>query len=103
MMNCCPIGTYKCYVNLPAPEWSSRKTIAVDHCLAGEILMLWGRGIITTGCCCGHSQLDGYIGVDEMFIDKMLAMGYKVRPNEMYPDRRDGFYPKTFKKHYEEK
>ena len=103
-MNCCPMGTHLCTLPLPAPRWSSKTHISVDRCLAGEILMLWGKGIITTGCCCGHGDAStSYIGVDESNIDKMLAMGYIIYPNSLYPDRRDSFYSKTFSKLYKEK
>lgn len=37
--------------------------IAVDSCLAPTIREMNERGIITTGCCCGHGNGNGFIGV----------------------------------------
>lgn len=36
---------------------------AVDKCIANLIRELWSKGIITTGCCCGHNIANGYIGI----------------------------------------
>ena len=76
-MTCCKMGTHKCSISLEAPHWSSKEYISVDKCLKDEILYLWGRGIITGGCCCGHSILPPTIAVEEEFIPKMLELGYK--------------------------
>ena len=34
------------------------KEIAVDECIADDILMLWENGIGTIGSCCGHNKLN---------------------------------------------
>lgn len=32
------------------------KTVCVDACIADHIKALWGAGIWTLSCCCGHNQ-----------------------------------------------
>lgn len=91
----CDIGSYEGMIELVAPSWSSKKTICVDICIALEITSLWQAGIRTTGCCCGHGKALGYIGVWEEDIQRMIDIGYVVRPNETDSSRKDGFYPKT--------
>lgn len=76
-------------------EGTTRDQINVDRCLADEILKLWRAGIRTTGCCCGHNQLDGFIGVVDDDVPVMERLGYERRPNETDASRRDGFYPKS--------
>lgn len=87
---------YDCQVCVK-PKWkSAHKLICFDMCLAQELFWLWDQGIITTGCCCGNHKGDkgfnSYIGVEEMFIPKMKALGYRVRENH---GRQDSFVPKT--------
>ena len=74
---------------------SPKRAIHVDRCLSNEVLSLWQRGIRTSGCCCGHNQQTGYIGVFDEDIEPMKALGYEVRFNECRPSAQDGFYPKT--------
>ena len=73
-----------------------KKTVSIDACLIPEIVSLWEKGIHTTGCCCGHGKKEGikYIGVEEKFIPRMKALGYKVSPNHNDLKREDSFYPK---------
>ncbi len=33
-----------------------KETICVDACIAHVIRHLWGKGIPTLGCCCGHNK-----------------------------------------------
>ena len=94
------IGTYANQVQLPRPphmagrrEGTASDAICVDACLADEVRALWAEGIRTTGCCCGHNALPGYIGVVDEDVPRMLALGYRVRPHETDPTRRDSFYP----------
>lgn len=61
----------------------------IDLCISQEISFLWMKGIITTGCCCGHNKVYGYIGVKKEFITEMLELGYKQINN-----MDDHFYPK---------
>lgn len=104
MCNCkdIEVGSFGNQVDLPRPahmkgreEGSANHTICVDACLKDEILDLWAKGIRTTGCCCGHNKVPGYIGVVDQDIPRMLAMGYEVQPNEMYSERKDSFKPKS--------
>lgn len=74
-----------------------KKQITVDPCLAEEIEYLWGQGIVTTGCCCGHNIGFAYIGVEEEFIPKMKELGYKTQLNPMDVTREDSFIPKSLK------
>jgi len=97
-------------IKMNAPGQEKKEYISVDPCLASEIIELWEKGIVTTGCCCGHN-LGGrnvpFIGVREDFIPKMKEIGYKVQPNQCgnyegngefifsYPNREDSFVPKS--------
>lgn len=69
--------------------------ISVDACLVDEIKALWFAGIQTSGCCCGHNQRPGYIGVFLSQIEDMKAMGYRVQFNPSRPYAQDSFIPKT--------
>jgi len=89
------IGSYKNQVTMKAPNWSLHEFICVDRCLLNEIKYLWNIGIITTGCCCGHNKLQGYIGVEFKFIPKMKELGYKVAYNFCRPNDEDSFKPKS--------
>ncbi len=92
------IGSYDNQVILDKPIWSSKeKGICVDRCLESEIKELWDKGIITTGCCCGHNVKPelAYIGVENEFIEKMKSMGYEVAYNPSRPNDEDSFTPKT--------
>lgn len=95
-------GSHANTVTLPTPEhlidtslgcYTFRETTCVDRCIADEVQRLWSLGIVTTGSCCGHNTLPGYIGVTDDCIPRMKALGYRVRPNEMDLAREDGFYP----------
>lgn len=104
MCGCSPdveVGTYlnQVVLNIPdsitirynTPESKVRKQVSVDACLADEIMHLWERGIITTGCCCGHNKGEPYIGVLPEFERVMVSIGYKPTGHE------STFYPKTIK------
>lgn len=86
-------GSYDNQVELPRPSHMPTirgvNTICVDTCLKDEIMYLW--------CCCGHNKGDiyPYIGVDEKDIQKMKQLGYVIQPNNIYPEREDGFMPKS--------
>lgn len=69
--------------------------ICIDRCLKDEVKYLWSLGITTTGCCCGHNRIDGYIGVIDKDIPKMKKLGYKVQLNKFRPQAEDTFYPKS--------
>ena len=58
-----------------------KETICLDKCVAEEVMSLWTLGIITTGCCCGHNKLHGYIGVyGAESIRMMKKLDYKLEP-----------------------
>lgn len=97
------VGTYDNQVELSRPlhmvgrkdEGSESDIICVDSCLKDEIIFLWSKGVKTTGCCCGHNYLPPYIGVSDDSIDLMVSLNYETQPNELHPNRLDGFKPKT--------
>jgi hypothetical protein len=93
MCNCkdVDIGSYQNQVTLNY----NGKQICIDKCLVEEIKYLWSLGITTTGCCCGHNKIDGFIGVNFDDIPKMKSLGYSVKFNEIRPNDEDSFYPKT--------
>lgn len=68
--------------------------LCLDECVAEEVLELWKLGITTTGCCCGHNKISGYIGVIDADIPRMKELGYLVAPNQSRPGDEDSFYPK---------
>ena len=82
-------------------EWEDEsqrrpKCVSIDKCLLPEIIQLWEKGIRTTGCCCGHGNINmAYIGVRFEDIDKMKELGYKVYFNHHRPNDEDSFIPKT--------
>ena len=57
----------------------------IDKCLAPIIKALNDGGVLTTGCCCGHGEIMGYI---------LLANGKYLG---VFPNRR------TFMKHRHER
>lgn len=93
-------GTYDCAYNIMPPFKcgfnEDFKYVAVDKCLIKEVIELWEKGIRTTGCCCGHGDIDNaYIGVNFEDIPKMKKLGYKVYYNPNRPNDEDSFIPKT--------
>jgi len=104
MCNCSnvDIGSYKNQLRLKLPNHMIvNKTninslyIGVDACLIDEIKYLWGLGIRTTGCCCGHNKVEGFIGVFFDDIMKMKELGYRVKFNECRSNDEDSFIPKS--------
>lgn len=69
-------------------------TICIDPCLMHELEFLWGLGITTTGCCCGHNRSEGYIGVIDSDIPVMKKYGYQVATNPNRPEAEDSFIPR---------
>lgn len=75
-----------------------KSSFVIDGCLASEILSLWQLGIKTTGCCCGHGKVLGYIGVTDDCIESMEKLGYQ---HYLFEDkfggieRKDAFIPKS--------
>lgn len=67
----------------------------VDSCLEKEILELWGRGVVTLGCCCGHRETSGVISVLEKDVHIMEELGYKKLPMEESFLWDFSFKPKT--------
>lgn len=78
------------------PDREKKTHVSIDPCLVEEIKFLWSKGVVTTGCCCGHNSHPPYIGVTEEFIPVMKSMGYKVSFNKCRPKDEDSFTPKFF-------
>lgn len=57
--------------------------VCVDPCIVGAIKDLWRQGIETTGCCCGHNDMRGWVSVHEKDYVRMFELGYEQRPVEM--------------------
>lgn len=72
-------------------------SICLDKCIAEEVIDLWALGITTTGCCCGHNKLPGYIGVIPDDIPRMKELGYEVAFNPSRPGDEDSFLPTSIK------
>lgn len=89
-----PKGFLKCNTS------DEEKTeVTVDACIAEEIMNLWKHGIHTTGCCCGHGKVLGFIGVIDEDIPKMKALGYQQYIHSFLSggiDRKDSFIPKSY-------
>ena len=92
----CPEGTQvQTYSNSYSVEkpFGRRNLVNIDKCIYDEILCLWGLGIETTGCCCGHhGKASAFIGVIDEHIPKMKELGYRVQHNPCRPKDEDQFY-----------
>jgi len=89
------MGSYDNQVTLKMPNG---QLMGIDTCIAQEIKHLWDCDIGTTGCCCGHNQQEGYIGVIDKDIEFMKKSGYKVKFNKENLSDESNFIPKS---HYE--
>ena len=69
--------------------------VGIDKCILAEIIMLWGEGVITIECCCGHNTTDGYIAVKEESIQLMKSLDYKNIRNPSSPESEQFFKPKS--------
>ena len=103
MCNCVnvKVGSYGNQVILPRPkcmigrtEGTRSNTICIDRCIVEEIKYLWSLGVRTTGCCCGHNEGEGYIGVIDKDIGIMEEGGYKVSFNKNDLNDKSNFIPK---------
>jgi len=78
------IGSYDRQILLHSPAHMPKDNgYCIDLCISQEITFLWMNGIATTGCCCGHNKVAGFIGVVEEDIYKMKSLGYieQIHPN----------------------
>lgn len=82
------------WVSAP-PHMPKENGYCLDECIADEVISLWDKGIVTTGCCCGHNKEEAYIGVIDSHIGAMIRFGYKVKTNFLHPHRIDSFHPKS--------
>lgn len=76
-----------------------KKDILIDACLVDEVKELWNHGIKTTGCCCGHGFMLGFIGVTEDCIKNMEQLGYVHYIYDVEfggVKRQDAFIPKSY-------
>jgi hypothetical protein len=82
------------HITVPTFRDTKKEKVYVDVCISEEIKSLWDRGITTTGCCCGHNKIEGFIGVIDEDIPRMKELGYEVHFNKCRPDDEDSFIPK---------
>lgn len=107
------VGTYKNQIEVDVPvemrNKFSRKIFSLDTCISSEVKSLWRKGIVTTGCCCGHNKLLPYIGVYGLeSINKMKELGYSEAFNQFeindhlsktfYPNNIEVDFPYNFNK-----
>ena len=81
-----------------------KEEVRVDECIADEIEELWGKGIKTTCCCCGHGYALGFILVTDDCIKDMEKLGYIhyiYQPDFGGIERKDAFIPKSYGHTYE--
>jgi len=83
------IGRYGNQVTVLPPF--SNRFLCIDRCILDEISLLWSMDIVTTGCCCGHNEVEGFIGVEDQYIPQMKALGYEVQYNPTRPEDEDSF------------
>lgn len=93
------MGSYQNQIELQTPTHmrsiqqigclTIRETICIDTCIAPMVQALWDSKIITTGCCCGHNKVHGYIGIiadagQEKLAEKLLhAIAQKQRSEKL--------------------
>lgn len=68
-------------------------SVCIDPCIVEEIKSLWGVGINTLGCCCGHNVRESFVNVSDSDIPRMISMGYVQ--NHPDPERKDTFRLKS--------
>jgi hypothetical protein len=66
--------------------------VCIDGCIVNAIKELWSKGIETTGCCCGHNIMPGWVSVHEAWYVDMFKLGYEQRPVEVVNGRPMGLY-----------
>lgn len=90
------LGSYDRQTSMKHNFPTSRKNkgwVCIDTCIIQEIAELWYNRIKTIESCCGHNKTEGYIAVEEKYINKMLRMKYKQI--KMKDGRMNFFYPNT--------
>lgn len=73
---CCASGTYECQVPMPI----KRRIEYIDYCIADIVAALNAANIITVASCCGHSEHDGIISLDD---GREIIIKNGVRPWEI--------------------
>lgn len=67
--------------------------IGVDACIADLVQEMNNRGIITTGCCCGHGKDTGWVQIDPISEDLLIRYGYNYECVQIsYLDIQDNPY-----------
>ncbi len=65
--------------------------IAVDKCIANDVISLWQLGIRTFGSCCGHNKTQPYIDIHEEDFEQAVFYGW-----ESIKDANFSVYPKLY-------
>ena len=69
-----------CPVPVQIPWTGNEET--VDRCLLAELQKLWAQGICTETSSCGDGNASvAYIAVNELYIDRMIELGYVENPD----------------------
>jgi hypothetical protein len=96
------IGSYGNQLWVHAPgHMPKHNGYCLDRCISEEVIGLWREGVTTTGCCCGHNEQQGYIGVADEDIPRMKELGYEVAFNSSRPNDEDSFIPKSISEYVE--
>ena len=53
-------------------------------CILEEILFLWGKGVHTGSCCCGHNLIEANVLVESESRDLMLSLNYEQIEDKLY-------------------
>ena len=57
--------------------------VCIDQCIVKAIKDLWSKGVETTGCCCGHGVMPGWVSVHQAWYEDMFKLGYEQMPVEV--------------------
>jgi hypothetical protein len=71
---------------------SMNTAVSIDTCIVEAIEQLWDKGIETTGCCCGHNYMRGWVSVHPDDYAAMFELGYEQRPVEVVQGHPMGLY-----------
>lgn len=55
------------------------KIVAVDSCIAKEILWLNDNGVDTINCCCGHFRSNPEVIITPSSLQKAIKLGYTMK------------------------
>jgi hypothetical protein len=93
---------YSRQIVVELPKWSpDRKrrlregltsTVCIDSCIVDAVKKIWSKGVETTGCCCGHKVMRGWVSVHPSWYEDMFKLGYEQRPVDVQGEVVMGLY-----------